>query len=321
MNSPTFDTTPAKPAIYQHFSRQTWRRLAEETPLPLTSADIKTITSLGDKLSISEADTIYRPLSALLEMHVENKRRLDSERKNFLHQNNSPTTPFIIGIGGSVAVGKSTISRLLLELLRRWPHTPRVQLITTDGFLYPNAVLEQRGLMTRKGFPESYDRNRLIDFLANVKAGVEQVSAPVYSHVTYDITPDETIITRPDILIVEGLNVLQPARSGPDSLGTTAVSDYFDFTIYVDADPADIESWYIERFKRLRETAFTRPDSYFRNYADLSDTEAVTRARQIWRTINLVNLTENILPTRDRAHLIIRKGWDHQVEGLYLRKL
>nr|WP_141553882.1 type I pantothenate kinase [Gleimia coleocanis] len=307
--------------MFQHFSRQTWRRLAEATPLPLTSDDITTLTSLGDRLDISEADTIYRPLSALLEMHVENKRRLDAERKLFLHNYESPSTPFIIGIGGSVAVGKSTISRLLLELLRRWPNTPRVQLITTDGFLYPNAVLEERGLMTRKGFPESYNRARLIDFLAQVKAGVERVTAPVYDHVTYDITAEEAVITRPDILIVEGLNVLQPARSGPDSIGTTAVSDYFDFTIYVDADPSDIEAWYISRFKSLRQTAFSRKDSYFRNYASLTDEEAVTRARQIWRTINLVNLEENILPTRDRASLIIRKGCDHKVEGLYLRKL
>lgn len=315
------ETTPGKPEIYQHFSRQTWRRLAEETPLPLTSEDITTLTSLGDRLDISEADTIYRPLSALLEMHVTANQELAASRRSFLHQPAQPKTPFIIGIGGSVAVGKSTIARLLLELLRRWPHTPHVQLVTTDGFLYPNAVLEERGLMTRKGFPESYDRQKLLDFLAAVKGGAARVSAPVYSHVTYDITAETTFVTNPDVLIVEGVNVLQPAKSGPEAVGSVAVSDYFDFSIYVDADPLDIESWYIERFKRLRATAFSRPDSYFRTYASLSDAEAITKARQIWRTINLVNLEENILPTRDRASLIIRKGCDHQVEGLYLRRL
>lgn len=310
-----------KPGIFEHYSRQTWRRLATDTPLPLTSEDIATLTSLGDRLDISEADTIYRPLSALLEMHVAANQRLAQERQNFLKQSDPVRTPFIIGIGGSVAVGKSTISRLLLELLRRWPNTPHVQLITTDGFLYPNAVLEERGLMTRKGFPESYDRAQLLNFLAAVKAGEPVVTAPMYSHVTYDITSDVTVITNPDVLIVEGLNVLQPARSGPEAVGTVAVSDYFDFSIYVDADASDIEAWYIDRFKSLRETAFSRADSYFRTYASLTDEEATVKARQIWKTINLVNLEENILPTRDRASLIIRKGWDHQVEGLYLRRL
>ncbi|MDO5061118.1 MAG: type I pantothenate kinase [Actinomycetaceae bacterium] len=310
-----------KTGIFEHFSRQTWRRLAAETPLPLTSEDITTLTSLGDRLDIAEADTIYRPLSALLEMHVLATQQLAQARQTFLKQEDTLKTPFIIGIGGSVAVGKSTISRLLLELLRRWPHTPHVQLITTDGFLYPNRVLEERGLMTRKGFPESYDRTQLIEFLAAVKAGEPVVTAPMYSHVTYDIIPDVAVITNPDVLIVEGLNVLQPARSGPEALGTVAVSDYFDFSIYVDADAADIEAWYIERFKSLRKTAFSRPDSYFHTYASLTDEEAVVKARQIWKTINLVNLEENILPTRDRASLIIRKGCDHQVEGIYLRRL
>ncbi|MCS4484578.1 type I pantothenate kinase [Gleimia sp. 6138-11-ORH1] len=318
--SATESSTP-KPGIFEHFSRQTWRRLAADAPLPLTSADITTLTSLGDRLDIREADIIYRPLSALLEMHVAANRKLALERQAFLKQSAAIRTPFIIGIGGSVAVGKSTIARLLLELLRRWPNTPHVQLVTTDGFLYPNAVLEERGLMTRKGFPESYNRAQLLRFLAAVKAGEPVVTAPMYSHVTYDVTSDVAVITNPDILIVEGLNVLQPARSGPGALGTVAVSDYFDFSIYVDADATDIQEWYIERFKSLRETTFSRADSYFHTYASLSDAEATSKARQIWKTINLVNLEENILPTRDRASLIIRKGCDHQVEGLYLRRL
>lgn len=304
------------------FSREDWAALAPSTPLPLTDADVHNLTSLGDPLDMDEVDAIYRPISALLQMYVDSYRRLGLDRHYFLHEPQRPPTPFIIGIAGSVAVGKSSTARLLRELLRRWPHTPRVQLITTDGFLYPNAVLQARGIMNKKGFPESYDRAKLLEFIAAVKSGAEEVCAPVYSHLAYDIIPDKyEVVTRPDILIVEGLNVLQPARTEGGRISAVAVSDYFDFSIYVDAHTDEIERWYVDRFLTLRSTAFSDQDSYFRNYAHLNDAQAHERARKIWRTINLPNLEDNIAPTKYRATLVIHKGRDHRVHHLELRKI
>jgi len=234
----------------------------------------------------------------------------------------SVRTPYVIGVAGSVAVGKSTVARLLRELLARWPETPRVELVTTDGFLYPNAELERRGLMDRKGFPESYDRRALLRFLAAVKAGRPEVRAPLYSHLIYDIVPGQhTVVQRPDVLIVEGLNVLQPARATHAGETSLAVSDYFDFSIYVDAREQDVRRWYVDRFLSLRATAFAQEDSYFRRYASLSDDDAIARAEQIWDAINAPNLRENILPTRGRATLVLRKGPNHAVERMRLRKV
>ncbi|MDO5722355.1 MAG: type I pantothenate kinase [Actinomycetaceae bacterium] len=317
-------TGPAseEPSPFEVFPRDKWADLATSAPLPLTSEDVRNLTSLGDPLDIDEVDAIYRPISALLQMYVNSNRRLGLDRHYFLREPQRPPTPFIIGVAGSVAVGKSSTARLLRELLRRWPHTPRVQLITTDGFLLPNRVLQARGIMDKKGFPESYDRAKLMDFMAAVKSGADEVRAPVYSHLTYDIVPGEyEVVTRPDILIVEGLNVLQPARTEVGRTGAVAVSDYFDFSIYVDADAADIEKWYVDRFLTLRSTAFSDEDSYFRNYALLDDEDARARAQQIWRSINLPNLRENIAPTKYRATLVIRKGPDHRVRFLKLRKI
>ena len=310
----------ANPSPYARFDRHEWDALTDRTPLPLTQEDIDQIASLGDPIDMTEVDTIYRPLSALLQLYIDGRRRISAERHAFLGESDAHSTPFVIGIAGSVAVGKSTVARLLQLLLSRWDSTPRVDLVTTDGFLYPNLILQERSLIARKGFPESYDRTALISFLASVKAGNPHAKAPVYSHVTYDIVPDTYIdVDRPDILIVEGLNVLQPPRSAPGSI-SVAVSDYFDFSIYVDADEKHIEQWYVERFLKLRATAFTREDSFFKTYASLTDTEAVSTAHMVWNAINLPNLRENIQPTRKRATLIFTKGADHRVESLAIRK-
>ena len=308
------------PNPYVRFDRHEWDRLADRTPLPLTQEDIDRIASLGDPIDMTEVDTIYRPLSALLQLYIDGRRRTAAERHAFLGEPEGHSTPFVIGIAGSVAVGKSTVARLLQLLLSRWDSTPRVDLVTTDGFLYPNRILHERSLIARKGFPESYDRSALISFLASVKAGNPHAQAPVYSHVTYDIVPDTYIdVDRPDILIVEGLNVLQPPRSAPGSI-SVAVSDYFDFSIYVDADEKLIEQWYVDRFLKLRATAFSREDSYFKTYASLTDDEAASTAHVVWNAINLPNLRENIRPTRERATLIFTKGPDHRVESLSIRK-
>lgn len=310
---------PSSP--YVDLDRAAWSRLSESTPLPLTDADVERLRGLGDPLDLAEVDAIYRPLSRLLNLYVSATAGLHQATSTFLRED-PPRTPYVIGVAGSVAVGKSTTARILREMLARWPETPRVELVTTDGFLYPNAELQRRGLMERKGFPESYDRRALIRFLSRIKAGQTEVRAPVYSHVVYDIVPgEETVVRKPDVLIVEGLNVLQPARPSAVDESTVAVSDFFDFSIYVDARTRNIRQWYVDRFLKLRRTAFSRPESYFRRYAALSDTEATERALSIWQSINAPNLEENILPTRGRATLVLTKGADHTVQRVRLRKL
>jgi type I pantothenate kinase len=281
---------------YRVFEREEWARLRADTPMTLTQPELERLSGVIERISIADVEEIYLPLSRLLNLYVAASQELHTASTRFLHQEGRQT-PFIIGIAGSVAVGKSTTARVLRELLARWPDHPRVDLVTTDGFLYPNAVLEERNLMSRKGFPESFDTKRLLQFLADVKAGRSRVTAPVYSHFHYDVVPDQTItVDRPDILIVEGLNVLQPARLPKDGKAIPYVSDFFDFSIYIDADDETIESWYISRFLRLRETAFRDPGAYFHRYASLSDEAARQRAIEIWRSINAVNLRRNILP-------------------------
>jgi type I pantothenate kinase len=297
--------------------RAQWAELAPHTPDPLDEAELASIRGLGDPLDEREVDEVYRPLSRLVSLRASAAHALARETTEFLEQEPAPT-PFVIGVAGSVAVGKSTIARLLRTLLARWEDTPRVELVTTDGFLLPNAELERRGLMARKGFPESYDRRALLRFVSQVKSGVPEVAAPVYSHLSYDILPDEVnVVHRPDILIVEGLNVLQP----PVSAARLAVSDLFDFSVYVDARTPDIEEWYVGRFLRLQRGAFADPDSYFHRYASLSEPEAIARAREIWHAINEPNLEQNILPTRARASLVLRKDSDHTVSSVLLRKV
>jgi len=306
---------------YALYSRAEWARLRADTPMTLSEADLENLSGLTERVSSEEVVDIYLPLSRLLNLYVEASQGLHGETENFLRKGDHKM-PFIIGLAGSVAAGKSTTARVLQALLARWQSHPRVELVPTDGFLFPNVVLEERDLMTRKGFPESYDLTRLLNFLADVKSGKAQVEAPVYSHLIYDVLPDQTLlIERPDIVIVEGLNVLQPAKLPKDGEAIPFVSDFFDFSIYIDATEALVEEWYVERFLRLRQTAFRDPASYFHRYATLSEDEARETALSIWRSINLVNLKENILPTRQRADLILRKGANHAVESVALRKL
>ncbi len=310
---------------YVTFEREEWARLRASTPLTLTEADLDSLHGINERVSLDEVVEVYLPLSRLLNLYVAAVQDLYRTTGTFL--GGPPAkVPFIIGIAGSVAVGKSTTARILQALLARWPNHPRVDLVTTDGFLFPNRVLEGRGLMARKGFPESYDLRRLIRFLADLKAGREEVVAPVYSHLTYDIVPGQCQTVRhPDIVIVEGLNVLQtgprPAGTGPGRFPSVFVSDFFDFSIYVDAEEEHISRWYVERFLTFVHTAFRDPNCYFHRYASLTDEEAAEVAGRIWRDINLVNLQENILPTRERARLILRKGAAHSVETVRLRKL
>lgn len=307
---------------YLHFDRDQWKALRANTPLLLSEQDLVSLRGINEQVSLREVEEIYVPLSRLLNLHVAAVQHLDEARREFMGQPNPAKVPYIIGIAGSVAVGKSTFSRVLRASLARWPDHPRVDLVTTDGFLYPNRILEKRGLMNRKGFPESYDLRRLLTFLADIKAGISPVCAPVYSHLHYDIVPGAAQqVNQPDIVILEGLNVLQSPNGQGRNSSRLFVSDFFDFSIYLDADERTIEGWYVERFLRLRETVFQDPSSYFHRYARLSDDEAVETAKRIWREINLVNLVENIRPTRGRAHLILEKGEDHLAQAMKLRRV
>jgi len=306
---------------YQVFTRAEWAALREDTPMTLRSEEVTRLRSMHDRLDMSEVEEIYLPLSRLLSMYVAATQRLFRAQQRFLGTEDAKM-PYIIGIGGSVAVGKSTTARVLQALLARWPNVPKVDLVTTDGFLYPNAILEREKLMDRKGFPESYDLGALLRFLTDVKAGRRPMRAPIYSHLVYDVMPNHWIeIDRPDILIVEGLNVLQAGRLPKDGEAIPFVSDFFDFSVYLDAEDDVLRSWYVSRFLTLRGTAFSDPKSYFHRYSKLTDDEAVATATDIWTRINLVNLHDNILPTRRRADLILKKGESHGVDQVALRKL
>ncbi len=302
---------------YVELRREQWRQLRKSTPLPLTLRELEDLRGLRDPVDLEEVVDVYLPLSRLISLQVAARQRLYESTTEFLGEDSkaAPKVPFVIGIAGSVAVGKSTTARLLRSLLASWPDHPHVDLVTTDGFLFPKAELLRRDLMARKGFPESYDRRALLRFVSEAKAGAEEVRAPVYSHLAYDIVPGEDqVVRRPDILIVEGLNVLQP---GP----RLAVSDLFDFSIYVDAHSEDIERWYIDRFLALRSTAFADPASHFHHYAALTDEQAQAEATRLWKQTNEPNLVHNILPTRPRATLVLRKGADHRISRVRLRKL
>ena len=306
---------------YMIFDSSEWSQFRADTLLTLTESEVERLRSLNDPISLDEVEKVYLSLSRLLSSHVESAQGLYSERMEFLSKT-SVKTPFILGIAGSVAVGKSTTARILRELLSRWSSSPKVDLLTTDGFLLPNAELEQRGLMDRKGFPESFDRRRLLDVLSQVKAGASKIEVPVYSHLAYDVVPDETIlIDRPDILIVEGINVLQVSDLPSDGESVPFVSDYFDFSIYLDASEDHLRNWYIDRFLRLQDTAFKDEKSFFHRYADIPKSDAMSIADDLWRRINLENLHQNILPTRLRADVVLHKGSDHSVDWVALRRL
>ncbi|GAA2531484.1 type I pantothenate kinase [Microbacterium mitrae] len=308
---------PAALSQYRDIDRADWARLAAGMTQPLTETEIVQLRGIGDRLDIDEVREVYLPLSRLLSLYAKSTKRLGEATSEFLQEEDT-TTPFVVAVAGSVAVGKSTIARLLRELMSRWSDTPRVELVTTDGFLYSNAELGRRGLMDRKGFPESYDRRALIEFLTEVKSGAPEARAPFYSHMRYDIVPDaHVVVRRPDVVIVEGLNVLQPAAT-PNGV---AVSDLFDFSVFVDADVEHIQKWYVDRFLALRKGSFSNPHSYFNVFAHLTDDEAETTAMGYWNDINMPNLVENVMPTKHRATLVLRKGADHSVERVSLRKL
>ncbi len=306
---------------YVELDRAAWAELGAHTDQPLSELEIDRVRGLGEQLDLDEVQQVYLPLSRLLSLYVESAGSLHRAQEDFLDRPTPPRTPFVVGLAGSVAVGKSTTARVLQQMLAHWPAHPKVALVTTDGFLYPNAELERRGILDRKGFPESYDRKALLKFVIDIKSGRDEVEAPVYSHLTYDVTDEKVTVSRPDIVIVEGLNVLQPAQTRPDGRTGMAVSDFFDFTIYVDAATNDIKQWYTERFLRLRETAFRDPASYFAKYAGLSHGDAVSEAGRIWDEINGPNLSQNVAPSRSRATLVLRKGGDHSVSWVRLRKL
>lgn len=319
--SPHAESESSSYSPFAELNRDAWARLADTIEQPLNQDDVDRLRGIGDHLSLDEVAKVYLPLSRLLNIYVENAARLRAAANEFLGEK-TRRTPFVIGVAGSVAVGKSTTARVLQEMLRRWPSTPRVELVTTDGFLYPNAELRRRGIMDRKGFPEAYDRRRLLRFVAGVKSGRPEVAAPVYSHLKYDIIQDEhQVVRRPDVLILEGLNVLQPARVHDDGTTGLSLSDFFDFSIYVDAKSQHVQQWYVDRFMRLRHGAFANPESYFHQYSRLTDDEAVARATDIWQRINGPNLRENILPTRSRARLVMAKGEGHAVSRVLLRKV
>jgi type I pantothenate kinase len=312
----------ADPGPYVELDRSAWAALGAATKQPLTPAEIERVRGLGDELDLDEVQAVYLPISRLLSMYAESAGALHRAQEEFLNKPQPPRTPFVIGIAGSVAVGKSTTARVLQQMLEHWPAHPSISLVTTDGFLYPNAELERRGLLERKGFPESYDRKALLRFVMEIKSGRDEVDAPTYSHLTYDVVPDERVVVRrPDIVIVEGLNVLQPARASADGRTGLAISDFFDFSLYVDAATADIRRWYVDRFLRLRNTAFLNPASYFTRYAGLSEDDAVVEADRIWDAVNGPNLKQNVQPTRSRATLVLRKAADHSVRFVRLRKL
>lgn len=315
------DQRTASLSPYHHFTREEWAALRADTPLTLSAEDLARLRSLDDPISLEEVVAIYLPLSRLLALYVAATQGLYKATQRFLGAEGGKV-PYIIAVAGSVAAGKSTLARVMQALLQRWPNTPKVELVTTDGFLYPNAVLECEGLMSKKGFPESYDGAKLLSFVIDVKAGKRNVEAPVYSHVTYDIVPGKTIaIDRPDILILEGLNVLSAERPARGGRAIPFLSDFFDFSVYLHAAEEDLEKWFIARFMRLRDTSFRDPSSYFKKYADLDDAQAQAVALDIWRRINLPNLRENILPTMPRASLVLTKGPDHFIEEVELRKL
>jgi type I pantothenate kinase len=307
---------------YRFFTTEEWANFRADTPLTLAAGEVQRLRSLNDPIDLDEVRRIYLSLSRLLSAHVESLQMLFRQRKQFLNLSNDQKTPFIIGIAGSVAVGKSTTARILKELLSRWPSSPKVDLVTTDGFLQPNAWLQKENMMDRKGFPESYNMPSLIKFLSAIKAGQGHVPSPLYSHLTYDVLPDQfQMIDRPDILIFEGINVLQSRDLPANGRIVPMVSDFFDFSIYIDADEQLIHRWYVDRFMRLRETAFRKPESFFHRYATISEESALAIAEGLWANINLKNLKKNILPTRPRADLILQKGENHLIEKVALRRL